>query len=767
MKLRLLSVALAAVVTGCGGGSGSDNDGGVVTPPQNTVPVFDSLSVDALNGDAVQVDLSQHASDADGDALSIKTLGAPDNGTLSANGLVLSYDPDDAFAGTETVSITLTDGTDDVTGTVTFNAYQQVSLSGQVVDEPIPGAIVTVTLGGRDFQVVADADGNYTLEISTLDLESYVKVRATGGDGSEGKGIELVSLLGEVGTLIESAGDDRTLGGESDTQANVTNVTTARYVLAVDANGGEEVTSDEAMAEAEKSIDADALLEIAAVIKVILDNPDYSLPEGKESVVDLVKDAEAYNNFVAEVTSENPDDNALTQAMDQIVNDPALVQGYTADKLARVYYSTFPAAPGFLSRGGDRYQFNDDGTGSIANEQGAQKFSWALKDGAIVVTYDAPLESYGYYAASAELLGEEVATQWVEATGSGQIGAMRSDKGITFTRLVDGAIIDAVSFENVYDLEFDMADTGIQAPNLQDAISSGQQLLRDAAASKVLPIVAADLESNWAVDSYYEFVRSTVEGPQAFTSYAGDLLEFVDGGTGTARLSERAFTWKLVDNEVQVTFDDGTTLAAQKIDEAGELSAFSLRTFDSEGQLIAFSYNFGTWQDDSAALTLENVVTEAGHHWATFVNGWVADFWKSGEFQYVEGSGFGWEFNQDGTSNNVQFYFDLGDEDGDGNTEEVMDYRLPGTWNVAESGVLTVTRCPGGVCRKREWLGLQASEGEIVIMEREFFEQYEGLAFPPRINIYRDWMNPEVDRAPAPARARVVAYPTRPVPGNG
>ncbi|WP_226665134.1 Ig-like domain-containing protein [Microbulbifer aggregans] len=766
MKLRILSVALAAVVTGCGGGSGSNNEGGITPTPQNTAPVFNTVSVDALNGAAVQLDLSEHASDADGDALSIKAIGSVENGTLTANGLELTYDPADAFAGSETVSVTLTDGTDDVSGSITFNAYQQVSLSGQVVDEPIPGAIVTVTLGGRDFQAVADAEGNYTLEISTLDLDSYVKVSATGGDGSEGKGIELVSLLGEIGTLIESAGEDRTLGGEGDTQANVTNVTTARYVLAVDANGGEEIASDEAMAEAEKSIDADVLLEIAAVIKVILDNPEYSLPEGKESVVDLVQDTEAYNNFVAEVTSENPDDNALTQAMDQIVKDPALVQGYTADKLAHVYYGTFAAAPGFLSRGGDRYQFNTDGTGSIASEQGTQSFSWDLEDGSIVVTYDQPLETYGYYAASAELLGEELAIQWSEVTGSGQIGANRSDKGIKFTRLVDGAIIDTVSFESIYDLAFDMLDTGLTAPDKTDEVSSGQQLLRDATASKALPIVAADLESSWAVDSYYEYQVSTYNGPEARTSYAGDLLEFVEGGTGIAHLSERTFNWQLVDNEIQATFNDGTTLAAQKIDEAGELSAFSLRTFDSEGQLIAFSYNFGTWQDESAVLTPETLVTEAGRHWATFVNGWINDFWKDGEFQYVEGSGFGWEFNEDGTSNNVQFYFDLGDEDGDGNTSEVMDFRLPGTWTVSDN-MLTVTRCPTEACRKREWLGLQASEGEVIILERESFRDFEGLLFPPRINIYRDWANPEVNRAVSPAQTRIVAYPTLPTPENG
>ena len=766
MKLKLLSVALAAVVTGCGGGSGGNND----TPeplPQNTAPVFESASADTLNGDAVDLDLSQHASDADGDALSIASIGEVEYGTLTTSGLIVTYDPEDSFAGSETVDVTLTDGTAEVSGSITFNAFQQVVLSGQVVDEPIPGAIVTVSLGGQEFQAVADANGNYLLEIQTQDLDNYVKVSATGGEGTEGKGIALVSLLGEIGSLIESAGDDRTVGGEGETEANVTNVTTARYVLAVEANGGEEISSDETMAEAEKSIDADELLEVAAVIKVVLDNPDYSLPEGVSDVVELVTNAEAYNTFVAEVTSENPEDNALTQAMDAIVKDPALVQGYTAENLARVYYGTFPAAPGFLSRGGDRYQFNADGSGSVANEQGAQSFTWQVTEGEISVTYDEALTSFGYYSAEA-VLGVELASQWFDATGSAQIGATRSEKSVAFTRLVDGQIIDTVSFETVYDIEYDMLGSGIAAPNEMGVEDSGQMLLRDAAASEALPIVAADLEDSWAVDSYYTYQISTYEGPQAVTGYAGDLLEFVEGGTGSAALSGRTFTWELVNNEVQVTFNDGTVLAAQKIDEAGELSAFSLRTFNGDGELLAFSYNFGTWQDEATgALTTDKLVTEDGFHWATFVNGWITDFWEDGAFQYVEGSGFGWEFNEDGTSNNVQFYFDSNDQDGDGNTDEILDYRLPGTWSVGNDGVMSVTRCPNQTCRQREWLGLQATEDEIVILERESFAEFEGLAFPPRINIYRKWQNPQVDWAPQPASSRVVAYPTMQVPGKG
>ncbi len=761
---------MAVILVGCGGSGGSGGEGTEPpTPDQNQPPAFSSVSVDALNGEAVSIDLADHASDPDGDTLEIKSLGEPKGGTVSSSGLTVTYDPDDGFAGTESIDVTITDGTDDVSGTITITAYQGMSISGQVVDEPIPGARVKVEIGGEVFEAVADSEGNYVLEIQTLSLDSYVKVTATGAEGSESDGIELVSLLGEIGTMLEAAGADRAIGGEGDNSANVTNVTTARYVLAIEANEGQEITSDDEMETAEKSIDGDKLLEIAAVIKVVLDNPDHDLPEGFDSVLDFVSDTEAYNEFVAEVTSENPEDNALTQAMDQIVNDPALVQGFTQEGIASVYYSTFPAAPGFLSRGGDRYEFSNDGTGTVANEGGSAEFSWSIENGELEVTYDEPLEYYTYFAVDG-VLEPAVAAQWYEATnGWGQIGAFISEESVKFTRLVDGNIIDTVSFEMNAERVFDMLDTGVSAPSETEWLSNGRLLLRDADASMPLPIVAADLEQTWAADSYYEYEVASFDGPVSQTSYAGDLFQFVEGGTGVALLSGRAFTWALENNSVRLNFDDETSQLVQKIDEAGDLSAFALRTFDSEGDLLAFSYNFGTWQDESDALTAGRVVTEAGHHWATFVNGWFAEFWDGGVFDYIAGSGFGWEFNQDGTATNVSFFYDGLDEDGDGDAEEVMDLRGSGTWSIGADGVLALTRhCPND-CRRREWLGLQATGDEIIVMERESYGEEAGgpLVFPARVNIYRVWESPEVNRALQPVSVRAIAYPTLEIPGKG
>ena len=57
-------------------------------------------------------------------------------------------------------------------------------LKGQVVDSPIPGATVKVSIGGIDFNTVADANGNYVLDIASLQGDAFVTLTASGTSSS-------------------------------------------------------------------------------------------------------------------------------------------------------------------------------------------------------------------------------------------------------------------------------------------------------------------------------------------------------------------------------------------------------------------------------------------------------------------------------------------------------------------------------------------------------------------------------------------------------
>jgi hypothetical protein len=98
----------------------TDNEGAVVsanvtvtvTPRPNVLPVVENaaLTVDQ-DSSAALVDVLAGASDADGDTLTLVSVGTPSNGGSAAiqNGQ-LSYTPARGFSGSETVSFTISDG---------------------------------------------------------------------------------------------------------------------------------------------------------------------------------------------------------------------------------------------------------------------------------------------------------------------------------------------------------------------------------------------------------------------------------------------------------------------------------------------------------------------------------------------------------------------------------------------------------------------------------------------------------------------------------
>lgn len=283
--------------------------------------------------------------------------------------------------------------------------------------------------------------------------------------------------------------------------------------------------------------------------------------------------------------------------------------------------------------------------------------------------------------------------------------------------------------------------------------------MRDGDAISPMPIVSADLLESWATPTYYESSYGL--------TYNGDLLEFNTDGTGQAILSDRTFQWQLANNTVNLTFNDSTRLVAQKLDDLDELSALSLKTFDASGKLIAFSYNFSTWHDDvNSNLSASNLVNSDNHFWTTFVNGWMASYWENGEFNYVEGSGFGFDFNSDNTIETLSYFYNT---NGD-NPKEILKTVLSGTWSIGteeDSKVLSFTRCYStNNCQRREWLGLQITATQLIVLERAYNPDGNGdeyLLIPPRLNIYRDWVKmPENTASSTSVRKPIIRTSKRP-----
>jgi hypothetical protein len=219
-----------------------------------------------------------------------------------------------------------------------------LTIHGQVVDDPIPNAVVHVTVGGFTFVAVANPAGVYELQVAALAGAGMVTLRAV-GTSETGAPVEFVSMLGQLAALDAQAGGDNDLTLDENSGVNVTHVSTALYVLAVEANGGVAPTNQVEFQQAVQHIDVTELSELAAVIKLVVDGGQ-EMPAGTTSVLDLISDPTALALF-----EDGLPEGALEAAIDEVSDDTALLSGYSAGRVPSGYAIIFPGAPGTIRVG--------------------------------------------------------------------------------------------------------------------------------------------------------------------------------------------------------------------------------------------------------------------------------------------------------------------------------------------------------------------------------------------------------------------------------
>ncbi|AZZ96676.1 hypothetical protein [Pseudoalteromonas sp. R3] len=309
-----LSAALALTLSGCGGGSDSagtsDSVQRTVTPEKNQVPVV-SIATLPEQRERIAFSLTASASDADG---RVASYAWSHSSSLS----LLEVDTD-----TATPTYTVPDIHEDanITFTVTVTddqgATQQsshsvlirrntasVTLNGRVTDEPIANADVILTAGESKLQVKANTDGHYsaTLVVDENEVHYPVMISATGVDAQSE--VKFVSVLNSMTHLVQQAGEDAQLDKTENFGVNVTNVSTAEYALMTRA--GTALNSDVELNQALLNVDADEKMLLASLIKIVVDNSDYSLPEGVTSTLDLIDDEHTAQQFENDINVADP-----------------------------------------------------------------------------------------------------------------------------------------------------------------------------------------------------------------------------------------------------------------------------------------------------------------------------------------------------------------------------------------------------------------------------------------------------------------------------
>jgi hypothetical protein len=308
-----------------------------------------------------------------------------------------------------------------------------LQLRGRVADDPIPGATVRVLVGGYTFQAVADANGDYVLDIAALTGDVFVTVLAT-GTSPTGAPVDFISLVGEIAGLASAAGSDRILTLDENNQVNVTHLSTAQYVLLAEANGGMPPEDDASLRQLTQNIDIDALVELAATIKLVVDG-GVPLPAGVDSVLELISEPATLDAFHAALPP-----GALEASIAEVASGTADLTGFAPGRVPTGYATVFPGDTGTIRVGiiGSSLLTFESATGrgvrlgDAARLESDAGFAWIFEGNDLRLTPDNPV-SRTFQAGNANCPDQPV-----------QITDLPIDTRIR--RLQDGLGVDVLEF---------------------------------------------------------------------------------------------------------------------------------------------------------------------------------------------------------------------------------------------------------------------------------------------------------------------------------
>ena len=308
-------------------------------------------------------------------------------------------------------------------------------------------------------------------------------------------------------------------------QVNVSNLSTAQYLLLAEANGGEPVGSDEELLPLTQNLDIDQLLELAAVIKLVVDG-GVALPAGTTDALALVSDPTALAAFIAGLDAAQ-----LDTAIDEVAQDPALTPGYRPGSVPASYALIFPGAPGTIRLGMGglgmlKFQGTAGSSGTGAHIDPSMDsdpaLTWSLVDGDIVTTLANPL----------------VFGPWiVPAAGCGSgYDMLESLLEVRLHRLQDGAGVDYVeaSFRYYHDYtDRNPGDACVPPPDGEETESVRLLAFEDGGGE--LPFASAEDFGQIALEvivpglgrlgvAIFDFNTHTVSIPEMAPSFSSEVV---------------------------------------------------------------------------------------------------------------------------------------------------------------------------------------------------------------------------------------------------
>ena len=640
----------------------------------------------------------------------------PAHGSVLVADGKLVYTPAPGYSGRDTLRYSIK--TQRVFGiaTVTIDVGDALTLSGGVTDGG-SNAGVTATVGPHRFQGKAAADGSYTLDVIGRDGDMVALESASGP-------VALLSIVGGFTRLRQEAGTDGVLVRGENNQVQVTRLSAALAYLLQLANGGDPLASEAELDAAHGALDTNVLLQMAAAIKLVADG-DYALPKGVPDTLALISDTDAYQQFIGEVSTADPQ--ALEDAIAATMADPDVVPASSEAAMVGARSIMYGGADGSVRVGvvhGERVRLLAGGVGSYAATDAAADdgVSWTFAAGAAQVILDVPRQG-----------------EYIVYVGGVPVRAIDTFERLDIATLVDGGASgrDLVGVRRYRHVSYP------DNPELPDQFYSGTITAlshRDGVAE--VPFQASEFPAIRALQVHRPeiFGDGASNEPLDGSNYA--LHQFNAGGAGQLLDDGQAFTWSLdAEGRVAVAYADGeTALLRRLLQDDGKGDGVMAEYLLPGGRTKAL-YTLSSVRDGSLVFDAAN----------------VARPWRSGfdisQTAYDFGDDYGFYIVLDGPGQTGSQVF----VDAAGIQAQPLSWLLPGGTMVARhyrDAAGWQPECTLGVngCyiqRERRWVPVSRSGDRIYVHEELLQDPDASGPLPPallsqRANFY------QVEAPPAP-----------------
>ncbi|WP_395702154.1 Ig-like domain-containing protein [Aquabacterium sp.] len=382
-RLGLVVAVLSGVLASCGGGGES--------PPATITATADAATLTWNSPATLDVVANDMVSRGTAEVAAITS--SPAHGTAAiASGKVI-YTPAAGYFGEDRFSYAARASAGGALSSaeVKLTISASLKIEGRVAPQTMSGASLSITIGDRSAQAVADAKGAYTVTLTSSDPAEMVTLVATGA-GNKNK-VKLTSLAGNIAGLAQQADARGVLAADRVPPFNVSPLTSAVAALIVEANGGRGPADGATLRSLLVGLPPQRIMDLAAVVSLVADET-VELPEDTADTQSLIAQpaSESYKALVAyQFYSTGYRQAQFAQARSDVTSSaaPSGTPAFAASgPVDRAYVMAFRATSSVQSV---FVNYRPDGTATLTGAYGSRAGTWKTVDGSIRIALEQSL----------------------------------------------------------------------------------------------------------------------------------------------------------------------------------------------------------------------------------------------------------------------------------------------------------------------------------------------------------------------------------------